>query len=577
MRRFLILLTLLCLFAPSQFGQSVNTETTADDETALKKTLLLSDLQALNNRAEKLYTPVARAVAGAEIADAAWELDQTWSKKLLREAYELTLPNEEEQLKLRKRAVGASLALPAGEEVARNRVRRRVLGVAARSKSFLEELVRLGTEKLGKQEENSVYSNLAAKAVADGDTNKAGAYIIQSLESDPTVISAGFYILDAAAKDRAAADRLILQYIDVLRATPLSATNEGAFRAYYLLENIVFPSEQFIAFRQQLLKGVRPSPTQIPPASAPVIKAYVSYIVESLSALERSEPGSAIKLRGYLMSAWLPLQQYAPELTGAFMQLEKLSRRPGENSSLPQESAAETNRASYDERVKKALDSNRPDEITIGMAISRGDFDKARRMVDKLPRADRKTQLGEEINAHEAISLASKGDIYGATRLAEQLSNATLILLAYPPILKRCAVKKDQACINSLGYQAIRRLKRADTSPLAPPQGLSTPAVSGPQLDPVLSSFAKLAKAVAPVNEELGLEVLEEMIVAANNSSTDTAQGVIGFETDVFKELAPKNEGRVKQAAESLKDTLRQTVALAAIYQWKAARLTKMP
>lgn len=273
MRRLIFLWTLICLVAPTQFAQSTKSETTTGDDTALKKILLLADLQALNERAEKLHTPLARALAKAEIADASWELDQAWAKNLLREAYELTLPSEEEQAKLRKKATGAPLSLPTGNEIARNRVRRRVLGVAARSKAFADELARLGAEKLGKREENSMYSSLAAKAVADGDTTKAGAYIIQSLESDPTVINAGYYILDAAAKDRVAADKLILQYIGVLRATPLSATNDGAFRAYYLLENLVFPNDQFIAVRQLLLKGVNPSPTQIPPASAAVVRA----------------------------------------------------------------------------------------------------------------------------------------------------------------------------------------------------------------------------------------------------------------------------------------------------------------
>jgi hypothetical protein len=555
----------------------VQPEAAANDEVALKKIVLLSDLQALNDKADKLGTPVARALAKAEIADAAWTLDQAWAKKLLRDAYELTLPGEEEQTKLRNRAMGAPLSLPTGNEVARNRVRRRVLEIAGRSKAFAGELVKLGADKLGKQEENALYSNLADKAVADGDTAKAGAYVIQSLESDPTITNAGYYILDVAAKDRTAADKLILQYIDLLRATPLSAANDGAFRAYYLLENLVFPSDQFLAVRRILFKGAAPAPTKIPPAGPAVIRAYVGFIVESLGALEQREPGSLRKLRSFLISAWLPLQQCAPELAGAFLRLESLSRRPGESTSLPQESAAETSGASYEDRVKKALDSDRPDEMTIEMAISHGDFDNARKLVEKLPEGDLKAQLVEEITAQEAVSLVSKGDIPEAKRLAERLTRATLILQAYPPILDKCVAKKDQACVTSLGSQAIQRLKRAATSPMAAPNGLTSPTLDSRRLDPVLSSFGKLAKAIAPIDDALALEVLDELVAAANNSSMDTAQGYIGFDADVFKELAPKNEGRVRQAADGLKDTLRQTLALVAINQWKAAQLAKRP
>lgn len=88
-------------------------------------------------------------------------------------------------------------------------------------------------------------------------------------------------------------------------------------------------------------------------------------------------------------------------------------------------------------------------------------------------------------------------------------------------------------------------------------------------------SLSKLAKAVALSNETLALEVLDEMVQAANSSNVDTTQGRMGFETDVFSRLAAKNEIRVRQAVEALKDPLRQIVALAAIYQWKAGELIK--
>jgi hypothetical protein len=44
---------------------------------------------------------------------------------------------------------------------------------------------------------------------------------------------------------------------------------------------------------------------------------------------------------------------------------------------------------------------------------------------------------------------------------------------------------------------------------------------------------------------------------------------------ELFRQLALKNEVRVRQSAESLKDRLRQIVALSAIYQGRAAELAK--
>lgn len=278
------------------------------------------------------------------------------------------------------------------------------------------------------------------------------------------------------------------------------------------------------------------------------------------------------------MSTWLPLKQYAPELAGAFSVLEQQSRRPGEDASLPPTSNEEGNKlnADYEKRVREALRSDQPDELTINFAISRGDFDKAHKMIDKLTDSPQKTQLIETINVSEALSLAEKGDTYGSEMLAEKLNNATSILQVYPVLINKCVARKDQTRAIDLTYRAVRQLKRADIAPLTPPAGLPTPVIAtSRERDSVLLSLSKLAKAVVTINDVLALEVLDEMVVTANRSEVETGQGRTGYETDVFKKLAAKNETRVRQAAETLQDPLRQIVALAAIYQWKADELAK--
>jgi hypothetical protein len=123
-------------------------------------------------------------------------------------------------------------------------------------------------------------------------------------------------------------------------------------------------------------------------------------------------------------------------------------------------------------------------------------------------------------------------------------------------------------------YQALRQLKKSDATPNAPPAGIpASIQATSKEFDPVLSSLSKLAKAVAPVSDEFALEALDEMVQAANRSELDTAQGRTGFDADVFKLLAQKNELRAQQAALNLKDELRQIVARASIDQWKAKEL----
>jgi hypothetical protein len=99
--------------------------------------------------------------------------------------------------------------------------------------------------------------------------------------------------------------------------------------------------------------------------------------------------------------------------------------------------------------------------------------------------------------------------------------------------------------------------------------------VSGIGPDPIPLSLSRLAKSVVEVDETLALAVLDETVIASNKSGMDSSEGRVGFDLDVFKQLAPRNEARVRQAAEDLTDHFRQIVALAAINQWKASELEK--
>lgn len=559
----LILPPLVLLLAIPHAGQTAAPKAggyVADEE----KNGIIVDLQALESKLVKLEKPLALALAKAEIADATWWVERERAKVLLREAYELTFPDDEEQKRLREQPVG-TLPLPTGEGRARFEVRNRILHIAGRDKELAEHLAQLGAKQLGKHDEHLGYAKLASKAIAEGNKEEAGRYILQSVEADPTLITAGFIILDLAAQDRAAADRLIIQYIERLRNATVPFTEQSALRVYFILSGLLFPSP--VSDRQR---------RQIPPAGAEAVRAYVSYVVESVGKFERSEPGSAQRFRGFLLSVWQPLRQYAPDLEGAFLELERVSRRPGESAALPATSGEEASKDRYEKRLRDALHGERPDDSVINSAISREEFDKARKMIDKLDDGPHRAYLTEVVNAAEAISLAKKGDIWGAERKAERLSRATSILRVYPAIIERCAARKDQACASNLVYQAVKKLKLAEAAPNPRPDGL--PSYASPtsrELDPVLLGLSRLAAAVIPADAALAFEIAEEIVVAANRSEMDTGLGRTGFDVEVFKKLAPKNEPRARQAAEGFKDPLRQTVALAAIYQWKAERFAK--
>ncbi|HYG09550.1 MAG TPA: hypothetical protein VD835_06220 [Pyrinomonadaceae bacterium] len=567
MRRLIFFLVLMLLLTPSGSGQSDQTKS-GDSDLALQKNLLLSDLQGLEIEALKIDKPLAKALAKAEIAAGAWTLDKTWAKKLLREAYELTFPDEVERKRLRSRQLGAALTAPDNSDIARNNVRTRILEIANQDKAFADELVQLGAQELGRMEEHQRYTQLAMGALRAGDTEVASKYTLKAFEAEPTLITAGGIITDIAARDRKAADQLILQYIERLRSTSISLMDQSAIRTFFLLNDLVFNynSSVYLAFNS---RRDDPRYQQIPPPGQAVMRAYVSYVIEAISKLEQREPGSLMRNRGFLLMAGTLLKQYAPDLTPAFSELEQLSRKTGDDASLPTlESMREAAKSRSEKRDKDALDSRRPDDLTINFAISRGDYERARKLIAKLPDGAQKTHLTDAVNMKEAVSLAARGDIVGAERLAEQLTRAVSMLEAYPAIIKRCVADKNETCVTLLGRKAVSQLKRADLTPAAPPAGIPASAVaSNREFDPLLSALSKLAMLVAPLDRQLALEVLDEVIAAANASALDTEQGRTGLDAELFRKLGSDDEVRVRQAAETLKDRLRRIVALAAIYE----------
>src|SRR6266853_1389804 len=130
----------LAVFASPIFGQS-NISGSADAALLNQRFALLSELQSLGARAKLLDHSLARALAEAEVADAAWFVDRDLAKELLRDAYVLSSPGEDEQAKMRKRPAGSPTRPPTEIETARWNVQRRIMSVARRDKLFADELL----------------------------------------------------------------------------------------------------------------------------------------------------------------------------------------------------------------------------------------------------------------------------------------------------------------------------------------------------------------------------------------------------------------------------------------------------
>ena len=563
MRRLysLLLVVQLASYSHAQDGSAARSR----DVLALERISLISDLQALDARAGQLEKPLARASARAEIADAAWALDREWAKRLLREAYQLTFPSEEARAWLRRVPVG-TLVKPSAEDGARWVVRRRLMSIAGREPAFAEELVQLGVEQLGRAEGHERYSELAELAASRRDLDSAARYVRQAFEAEPTQMGTLRPVFEIASQDRAAADRLIVQYIELLNSVPLSSRNASDARVLLTLNMLTHPSLTYSE------TGGR----EIAPAGLAAMRAWLGFMLDFIARGEETQPGSLQRSRELLLSLWPELKKYAPDLIGRFREMEMLSRSPGDKVSWPPPDMREKFKKQREELTKSLVESGEADPGVITLLIDRGEIAGARRLLEKLADGPAKTDLLNKLDAKEALSLLKKGDLTGVRVLASRLTKATYILQVYPPVVEKCAANRDKPCAAEAVYQAVRQLKQADTAPPVLPPGVPTSVLPTPrEHDPVLSSLCKLAQSVMPLDEALGFEVLNEMVASANASDIDTSLGRVGFEADIFKQTAQRDEPRARQAALSFKDSLRQVVALASIYKWKAEELAK--
>ena len=560
MKALEIVICVLCVSASLVYSQTIS-----KDDEELRKAVLLSDLKSLALEIPKLDGPLARALANAEIADAAWALDRNWALRLLKEAYQLTYLTEEEMRKIGPELPGSAPRPPTAIGRARADVRRRILSVARRDKDFADQLLNDGLARVTKDDRQMMYAQMARMGLEEGDNQAAIRSIQENMAIDPTQIIYVELINDLAIKDRAAADKLILECIVNLSTVRLADEKLARSRPISTLMWLVFPNSFF-----------SDPAKRIPGPGPEVMRAYIRYVIELLTAMDQNEPGSLPSARGILLTTWLPLNQYAPEFRERFMQLEALSRTPGKDASLPTKNNEELDREMFRERQTNALNSTEPNEQSIDSMIVRQDFETARKLIAKLPDGERKNQFTEQVNTKEAISLAKKGDLLGARNMAERLVSVGSILQVYPLIVEGYAKNKDQVAASAVVHQAMQALKNVNTRQAPAGAQFGMPSEFAPtasERDGILSTLGKLANAVLPIDTLLGAEIVDDLVVRANASQIDTSQGRTGIDSALFKTLASKDEVRARSAAENFKDRLRHIVAFAAIYQWKAKAL----
>ena len=534
----------------AQNSAEQNETQSVEDEAQIRKSMLLGDLSALDNDAVNLNSSLARAVVKTEIADVVWNLDKQWARQLLKDAFELALPDKETRRKLQKVKKGDNPLEPTTETIPQMLVRSKVLAVARRDPAFADELAKMAKEEMGELEEVHAYSSSAYAAFQANDIKQATEYTRKIFDTDLSQGSAGGAIASIAVLNRDEADKLILEYIQKLRGFPINSDN--ALRIFSGLRMAVFPPPLSIFQRKK-----------IPVAGKEAMRAYSGFLIESLLNLESREPGAATRLNSFIPpQIWLFISQQAPELVNSYMKLEAVSGIPKQSDGLQPSSLEERRKAQYETLVRNARTNKSQVEIedALKMSLGRGDYETCRELIDKLPAGDLRSKYSEDVNMREAISLLEKKDFDGAARIAGKLESVASLTQVYPQMIKFCVDKEDIQCVNSLAAELTRKLEKKAESPKA------------------ALTLSRVAATVAAKDQTMAMELLRQAVSSANAidvKRTDQNPHRVEFDNKSFELLALNHESEMFQMAKSLDSRFYSYLALAAIYRGKAKALLK--
>jgi hypothetical protein len=558
--------------AAAERDESQADEARAADEQ--KRQSMLADLRALEAESKELRSPLDAASAKAEIAAAAWTLEREWAKRLLREALPLTFPEEVDRPKIREHALGARLQAGPLEDRARGPVRARILKLAAADPAFARELADSTARELGVVQEVEQYTQMASAAAREGRVDDAAELIRHAIQVEPTLINIGSAINGVAAQDRDAADRLTLEYINALRALPLSVFTDPAGDA-----SLRVP----ISFMSMLNPGgLFLGTANAPPPRREVIRAYISFVMETMTRADQAH-ADVKPMWAMLGMLWPYVAEYAPELAAQFNTLERVSRRPGARppalQTLSEIEKGDNKR--YEERLKAAKETKDPValEMAATSAMHRNDFDEARRLVGMLKDEHLRAQLSEMADEKESVYLTNKGELVDALKLARQLTRPDSVMRAYPPLIGRLAKNGDASSAQFLAYEGVRVLKASAEKEAANdtyvPSILASFASSIRiyKQSPALSAMSELALAIAPSDGDAALDVLDALAETANKARITSEFGSASFNADAFAKLAVKDGERVRSAASRFEDRLQRIVALASAVRGEAEAL----
>lgn len=375
----------------------------------------------------------------------------------------------------------------------------------------------LGAQATGKDPSLRRLANISTGLV-DQDPAMAARLLEQSLSMGvtPTALSV---LSRMREKNSTLANYVVSQTLDHLRSRPTIVALTGL----HLLTAYIFPSEPYSADSSEAGGSDERLRFQYFSTAYEILKASLE---ETDSVLIKEKHYSELDLRFraiYQGQIALVLAALAPRYGPQFVEeLNLIARRlsgstPANIADISKFIVA---------RLKGDQTNSEDPDTAISVAIANGDFDVARRLIDKVDDEDKRKAFSQMLAKVEFKALVAEANLSEALNVARRIENVNLRVMLYLQ-LARAAYRKDDINLSRLVLSEAR-------------SALANTEKDGMRARLLLS----FASEVSSISESDAIDILHNAVVAINSLPKPTSSAESGDQSPTELALAELNDPR---------------------------------
>jgi hypothetical protein len=455
----------------------------ANDQEQLRYQRALQEIEGVIADTVKLDEPLAVVSVKSRVARLVWRYDRARAQRLFMDLWKYIDQQGSEYV---------------DQDEARTVLLKNLFSVnSVLAGKLLKELsarqegeATLRAQATGKDPGQRRLANISAGLI-DHDAANAARLLEQSLSTgvSPTALSV---LSRLRERNPILASYVVSQTLERLRSRPTIVALPGL----HLLTAYVFPSEPYLAESPEANGNDERLRFQFFSTAYEILKTSLnetdSFLTKEKRYTERDLRFRAIYQGqiALILSALAP--RYAPEFIG---ELVILARRF--SGSIPANIADMSNFMTT--RLKGERTSSDNPEIAISVAITNGDYDEARRLIDKIEDEARRKALSQLLAKSEFKSLLYEANFAEALSVARRIENvnARVTLLLQ---LARATYRKDDVSFSRLIVSEART-------------ALANTETDGMRARLLLS----IASEVSTISESEAIEMLHSAVLAINS------------------------------------------------------------